>query len=270
MKIIISHDVDHLFLSDHMLKDLIIEKMWVRSFIYLLQRKITLKTFFHRLFYGNRMYRIPEVMKYDKDHGIPSVFFFGMDNVLGMSYSQKKATRIINLVMQNGFAVGVHGCNYQNLKKMQKEHDDFMNISNLKSFGLRNHYVRFDERTFEKMNSCGYKYDSTDFNKKELEFKKPYKIGNMWEFPLHIMDGYICFPGKYQQGLEDTFKAIKQAELSGCPFCTILFHDYQFDDNKYPELKAWYEQTIKFCEDNGYSFISYDDAIKELEENENN
>ena len=46
--------------------------------------------------------------------------------------------------------------------------------------------------------------------------------------------------------------------------------DYQFDEKKYPELKIWYEQTIKFCEDNGYSFISYDDAIKELEENENN
>ena len=270
MKIIISHDVDHLFFSDHILKDLIIEKLWVRSFVHLLQRKINVSTFIHRIIYGNRMHRIPEVMEFDKLHGIPSVFFFGMDNVLGMSYSEKKAKTVIKMVMDNGFVTGVHGCDYQNQVNMQKEYDSFKQISGNDSFGLRNHYVRFDEKTFEKMNDCGYKYDSTDFNKKKLEVKKPYKVGNMWEFPLHIMDGYICFPGKLKQGLENTFKAIKLAESNGCPYCTILFHDYQFDKKKYPELKIWYEKTVKFCEDNGYSFISYDDAIKELEENENN
>ncbi|MBR4791751.1 MAG: hypothetical protein IK024_12740 [Treponema sp.] len=265
MKIIISHDVDHLYFSDHLLKDLIIEKLWVRSFIHLLQKRITLKSFFYRIFYGKRMNHITEVMEYDKKHFIPSVFFFGMDNVLGMSYSQKKASSIIKMVLNNNFAVGVHGCNYQNLEKMQKEHDDFMNISDLKSFGIRNHYVRFDDETFEKMDKCCYKYDSTEFNKNELETKKPYKVGNMWEFPLHIMDGYICFPGKLQQGLESTFAAIEKAKEEGCPYCTILFHDYQFDEKRYPDEKKWYEKTIEYCEQSGYEFISYDDAIKELE-----
>ncbi len=147
----------------------------------------------------------------------------------------------------------------------QNEHDDFLKTSGLITFGIRNHYVRFDNKTFEKMNECGYKYDSTEFNKIQLKMKKPYKVGNMWEFPLHIMDGYICFPGKLQKSLESTFAAIELAKKESCPYCTILFHDYQFDEKRYPQEKEWYIKTIEYCEKNGYEFISYDEAIKELE-----
>ena len=52
------------------------------------------------------------------------------------------------------------------------------------------------------------------------------------------------------------------------PYCTILFHDYQFDDRYDPQLKRWYEETVRYCEECGYEFISYRDAIKELEAGE--
>ena len=48
MKIIISHDVDHLDASDHLFRDLILEKLWVRSFLHLCQGRISLKTFFSK------------------------------------------------------------------------------------------------------------------------------------------------------------------------------------------------------------------------------
>lgn len=267
MKIIISHDVDHLYATDHIFRDLILEKLWVRSFLHLCQRKISFKTFWHRLtiLFHNRMHRLDEVMEFDRAHGVPSVFFFGMDNVLGMSYTREKAAPIVNRVMEQGFDVGVHGVDYENAEKIKAEHHAFETISGLTAFGLRNHYVRFDDKTFEKMAQAGYLFDSTWFNKKEPEFRAPYKVGNMWEFPLHIMDGYICIQGKPEQGLQDTFAAIRKAEESGMPYCTILFHDYQFDDKFDPQLKRWYEETILFCEKQGYEFISYRDAIKELE-----
>ena len=49
------------------------------------------------------------------------------------------------------------------------------------------------------------------------------------------------------------------------PYCTILFHDYQFDEHFDPDMKHWYEETIRFCKDHGFEFISYRDAIRELE-----
>ena len=122
MKIIISHDVDHLDASDHLFRDLILEKLWVRSFLHLCQGRISLKTFFHRLtiLFHNRMNRIEEVMEFDRAHGIPSVFFFGMDNVLGMSYPRKKAAPVIRHVLEQGFDAGVHGVDYQDGEKSKR------------------------------------------------------------------------------------------------------------------------------------------------------
>ena len=270
MKIIISHDVDHLDATDHVLKDLILPKLWVRSFLQLCTGKIGFRTFWYRLtlLLHNRMNRTEEVMAFDKSHGIPSVFFFGMDSVLGMSYTQKKAKAIIAKVLTEGFDAGVHGVDYQNVEKMQREHDNFATLSGMMTFGIRNHYVRFDQETFEKMARVGYLYDSTWFNKQNLEFRTPYKVGAMWEFPLHIMDGYICHPGRVEEGIAATKAAILRAEEERLPYCTILFHDYQFDDHYDPQRKRWYEETVRYCKERGYEFISYRDAIEELETKE--
>ena len=267
MKIIISHDVDHLYATDHLTKDLILPKLWVRSFLQMCTGKISFSTFWYRLtiLFHNRMHRVDELMAFDRGHGIPSVFFFGMDHVLGMSYSREKAAPVIRRVIEQGFDAGVHGVDYQNAEKIRAEHDAFREISGLTDFGLRNHYVRFDDETFEKMDQAGYLFDSTWFNKEKLDIRAPYRVGNMWEFPLHIMDGYICQPGELEQGLQKTFAAIQQAEEQGMPYCTILFHDCPFDDRYDPQMKRWYEETVRYCEEHQYEFISFRDAIKELE-----
>lgn len=267
MKIIISHDVDHLYATDHIFKDLFLEKLWIRSFIHLCQGKISLKTFWHRLtlLFHNKMTHMDELMSFDNAHGIPAIYFFGMDNALGLSYSRRKAAAAIQRVISNGFDVGVHGIDYQNLEKIRAEHDAFSAISGMTSYGIRNHYVRFDSSTFQKMECAGYLFDSTWFNKQKLDIRAPYRVGRIWEFPLHIMDAYICKPGNLEKGLTLTYAAIRQADEIGMPYCTILFHDYQFDDHYDPQLKQWYINTVHFCEEQNYSFISYRDAISELE-----
>ncbi len=271
MKVIISHDVDHIDAKDHLLKDLILEKMFVRSILQLFGRRISFRTFACRttMVFRKRMNRIDEIMAFDKAHNIPSVFFFGMSNTLGMSYSREKAKGYIEKVLGNGFDAGVHGCDYTDPERIREEHDNFAELSGKKDFGVRNHYVRYDDETFGKMEEAGYLFDSTRFNKTQIELTAPYKIGKMWEFPLHIMDGYVCEQGRLQEGLKKTFRIIDEAEGKDLNYLTILFHDFQYDDVFDPELKQWYEKTIEYCENKGFSFISYRDAIKELE-NEHN
>jgi peptidoglycan/xylan/chitin deacetylase (PgdA/CDA1 family) len=127
------------------------------------------------------------------------------------------------------------------------------------------HYVRFQSNTFEDLNKCGYIYDSTWFNKVELELKDPFKVGDMWEFPLHIMDVYLTFDNKGDKEREETIRAIEKAQNIGIKYFTILFHDNHYDDKIYPQEKAWYTWLINYLKENGYEFISYRDAIKELE-----
>lgn len=268
MKIIISHDVDHLYNRDHLFRDLIFQKLIIRSFFHLLKGKISFKTFFWRCVsvFERRLNRIDEIMQKDKTEGIPSAFFFGMSQGLGMSYKPSEAAEMIKKVQSNGFSVGVHGVEYQNFQNIEEEYRQFIKLSNQKEFGIRTHYVRFDENTFEKFAHAGYIYDTSEFNKRELEIKGPYKVGNMWEFPLHIMDGYIIPFGDLEQGKKNTISAIQKAEKKKMPYCTILFHDYQYNEKTYPDEKEWYDWLIGYLKKKDYEFVSYEDAILELEE----
>lgn len=267
MKIIISHDVDHLYNKDHLFRDLFFPKLIVRSFVHVLQKKIKFRTFLWRVksIFVNRLNRIEEVIKVDERNSVPSSFFFGMNQGLGMSYRPEEARKMIMYVKKKGFDVGVHGIDFESLEVMEKEYKSFEEINGTNMFGIRTHYVRYDEQTFEKLDKIGYLFDSSEFDKKGLVFKEPYKVGKMWEFPLHIMDGYILPFGNLNEGKKRTIDAIKKAENMKLPYCTILYHDYQYDEKTYPDEKEWYDWLLKYIKQNNYEIISYREAIRELE-----
>jgi hypothetical protein len=266
MKIIVSHDVDHLYPSDHIFRDLIFPKLWIRSFFEFIKGRIGFRTFCYRIIsiFDKRLNRIPEIVEFDKKYNIPSVFFFGMDNILGLSYKRDIATLWIKFVIEKGLDAGVHGIEIENLRKMQNEFNDFQTISNLSSFGIRTHYVRYNENTFNKMASIGYLFDTSEFNEEKIESTLPYKIVNMWEFPLYIMDGYIV-QGDMEAAKKQTFEALEKARKADVKYFTFLFHDYMFNEKTYPIEKAYYEWFVHYSISNSLIFISYREAIAELE-----
>ena len=265
VKIIISHDVDHLYPSDHW-NDLIFPKLWIRSTLELVRGKINLQTWGYRLIsiFQKRLNRIPEVAQFDQENGIPSEFFFGMDNALGLSYKQQKAKYWIEFLDQKGFGVGVHGINFVDYEKIKNEFNDFKKISGIDSFGIRMHYVRSNESTLKNLSKTGYHFDTTDFNKEKVDLKSPYKIASMWEFPLHIMDNYIMAKG-LNAAQEQTIESLTMADKLKLPYFTILFHDYLFNSKTYPKYKEWYIWLICYLKSENYLFISYKEAITELD-----
>ncbi|MBN1185461.1 MAG: hypothetical protein JXB49_24460 [Bacteroidales bacterium] len=266
MKIIISHDVDHLYPSDHILRDLIFPKLWIRSAIEMIKGKISFFVFNYRLMsiFDKRLNRIPEIVDFDKENNIPSIFLFGMSNILGMSYKISAVAPWIKYVLENGFDAGVHGVEYDDIDKMSDEFNRFQAISDLDSFGIRMHYVRYNNSTFMKMDKIGYLFDTTEFSKSASDLKKPYKISNMWEFPLYIMDGYILNQG-FESAKKQTINLINKASKIGIEYFTFLFHDNLFNEKTYPMQKDYYVWFVKYVQDLHLKFISYRDAIEELE-----
>ena len=266
MKIIISHDVDHLFAKEHFFRDLIYPKLWVRSFIWFFKGKITLKEFFLRCIHCFKKDRhcIYSLMEFDKSYAVPSTFFFGMNQGLGMSYYPKEAKPVIKRVVEEGFSVGVHGIEYTDSSLIKKEYDTFISLMGFAPCGIRMHYVRFNDNSFEKVADAGYVFDTTEFDKQACGTQKnPYKVGDMWEFPLTIMDGYLT--QNFNAAKEETLKMLAECQEKGIEYVTVLFHDYQFCDD-YKDIKNWYEWLVKFISDNPkMTFISYEDAIRELE-----
>ena len=162
MKIIISHDVDHLFAKEHIFRDLIYPKLWVRSLIWLLKGQITFKEFYLRCVHCFKKERhcLYDVMAFDKSYGVDSAFFFGMNQGLGMSYYPNEAKSVIKKVADEGFAVGVHGIEYTDKVLIKKEYDAFLNLMGFAPCGIRMHYVRYNDNTFENVAAAGYALQS--------------------------------------------------------------------------------------------------------------
>ena len=270
IKIIISHDVDHLFGKEHWFLDLFYQKLFVRESVALLQRRITVHEWKKRCascFQYERNH-IKELIKFENESGVPSTFFFGMAKGLGMSYTPEEARDMIWYVLDQGFDVGIHGINFTTLDGIVEERMRFEKIVGFSPSGIRIHYVRFNDETFTYENEAGYLFDATEFCKVQGgTFKAPYKIGKMWEFPLTIMDSYL--PQEFEKAREETQKRLTICQRLGLEYMSVLFHDYQFCD-AYLDINKWFRWFIEYINKSpDYSFCTYGEAIEELENDHN-
>lgn len=269
MKAIISHDVDHITAFEHR-KDLIIPKFLARSLIELKEKKITCKEYKLRLndIFKNKWQNISELMEFEKKNKIPSTFFVGVSKGKGLCYSLYNAGIWIRNISEAGFDVGVHGIAFESCNDIKNEYEIFKEISNIQRFGIRMHYLRKDNKTLNKLSDIGYLYDTSIY-----EMENPFKIGNMWEFPLLVMDGYVIEKNsRWQtQNLENakvsTEELIEKAQKEDIQYFTVLFHDRYFNDSFWT-WKEWYVWLIEYFKKNRISFISYKEAINELTNNE--
>jgi len=266
MKVIISHDVDHITALEHN-KDCIIPKFIVRTFIEHAIGYISAWEVKRRLksVAKNKWQNIEELMKYDRENEVPSTFFLAVNSGRGLSYSLSDAQRWIKRILTQGFNVGAHGICYRDFYGIKREYETFRQLSGKDGFGMRMHYLRFSDSTPRYLSESGYLFDSTTY-----EMSNPYSIGGLWEFPIHIMDGYIfCKGARWQnqhlrQAQATTERIIEKGFRTGIKYLSVLFHDRYFTD-AYRTWKEWYIWVIDYMRDNGFSFIDYYRAIEEIE-----
>jgi len=124
---------------------------------------------------------------------------------------------------------------------------------------------RNNKNTIEYLNKAGYIFDSTLY-----KFQNPFKIGNLWEFPLHIMDSCLFHKDSrwqnqtLEQVKNETKRIIYEAYKKNIKYFTILFHTRSFNNN-FSSWKSWYIWVIEYLKNNGFEFISYREAIQELD-----
>lgn len=267
MKAIVSHDIDHLTLTEHYLNDLIVSKYFVRSYIELFSGKISIKEMLHRYgdIFKNQWQHIEALHEFNTKHNVLTTYFIGVNNGVGLSYSQKQSAFWIHKMLQMGCDVGVHGIEFESFEKINEEHSLFKKISNKPIFGTRMHYIRTNEQTFTNLAKAGYAFDTS-----EMGYKAPYKIDAMWEFPFQIMDGYIIEKPKqwqsknFTQSCEETKKIIDKVADLKLPYLGIDFHDRYFSDS-HKTWKDWYIWLIEYLVSQKIEFVNFKQAIKELE-----
>jgi peptidoglycan/xylan/chitin deacetylase (PgdA/CDA1 family) len=269
MKIIISHDVDHLYLTEHLFDGTLL-KYFARAILERMNGVLSNQEFAWRMkdLLNKQWHHIDELMDFDEANGIPSTFFFAMANGKGLNYSRAAVAPVIKRVIDRGFDVGVHGIDFHDQEFINSEFNQFRKLTGKSDFGIRMHYLKKNERTLELLNNAGYLYDSS-----ELSEKGPYQFGNMWEFPLHIMDSNEFYQGKSIQFektepiIEEEKKRIAKFAAENNQYLTLLFHD-RYYCNAYESYRQWYETIIWHFLDKGHTFISYREAIAELSHKE--
>ena len=265
IKVIISHDVDHLFAKDHWFRDLVFPKLWIRSSLELLKRNISVREWWLRCVscFKHDQNHIEELIRFDRENGVHSAFFFGMNQGLGLSYKPDEAKDVIIKTHNAGFEVGVHGICYDTQEGINKEYNQFVETTGMQPCGIRMHYVRFNDNTFQYESNAGYRFDSSEFSKETNGTRKaPYRVQNMWEFPLAIMDVYL--PEQFEAMKETTIKIFEECEEKGLEYVSVLFHDYYFC-NAYKALYNWYKWLIHYiATSDRYRFVSFTEAINNL------
>lgn len=271
MKAIISHDIDHITVTEHLLRDVIVPKYFCRMHIELMSGKVTFREYVLRWseLFKNKWQNIDELITFNNQYGVPSSFFIAVNKGVGLNYSNEAALSWIQQMQTRHCEIGLHGIEYAVPEMIKKEFGLFADLTGDHSFGIRMHYVRNTSETFNLLSECGYRYDST-----EHSFKNPYRIGNMWEFPFQIMDGWIIENGKGWQSLnlkeakEATLRLIDKAHESNLSYLGVDFHDRYFS-HSYRTWLNWYMWLVEHLKSNQIEFVNFKTAIIELEANEN-
>lgn len=265
MKVIISHDVDHITALEHF-KDQFIPKFIIRSTIELLTRNISLKEYINRFssIFNNRLQNIEELIHFDKEHGVKPTFFFAVNSGLSLSYNNRSAKIWLSYASNQGIPVGVHGIDYNTQSGVDLEVDKFTKLVGFKPLGIRMHYLRHDNETLSYLEKSGYQYDSTLF-----EFSPVYKSNGIIEFPIHLMDSSLIYGDSFYQvkSLDqiksETIECINRAELMNLNYLNIVTHDFYFSDS-FKLWKDWYVWFVEYLNEKNYKFIDFESAVKEI------
>lgn len=264
MKIILSHDVDHLHWKHHYFRDLTLQKHVARHSLSWLRKKIPFSVWKERMKVRGVYNNLAELLDFYDSYQIKANFFFGMDQALGLVYTPQEATPWINKIMEHGHQAGVHGIEYANPDNIKKEYQSFQSVSGLNTFGIRTHYLRMNGYTLERFAEQGYQYDST-----VQGILHPFKIGSMWEIPMSLMDASLLPDAQSNLHLNTWKKAsrlrIDQALDLQIPYFVVNLHDIYFHQKQFPVIFDWFHWLIdEFCLQN-FEFISFHQAVTELE-----
>jgi len=266
MKIIISHDVDHITSCEHF-KDLFLIKYLTRNILELYKKSISFRQFYRRLLliFKNKFNNIQDLLTFDAANSVFPTYFIAVNNALSLSYNKKYAKKIASTLVKKGICIGLHGINFETLQGIIDERDLFQKLTGVNPKGVRMHYLRENEETHKYLEQAGYVFDST-----QSTYINPFKVGTLWEFPVHLMDSTLIYGNSriqikpLKQIQYETIQAIENAEILNIEYFTLVTHDFYFSDS-HKLWKDWYIWLINYLKDRSYVFISFENAILECE-----
>jgi peptidoglycan/xylan/chitin deacetylase (PgdA/CDA1 family) len=181
----------------------------------------------------NPYYNIPDYIAIEDEYGVKSTFFFRTTYEGGYIYDYADE---INSLTRGGWEIGLHSDpkSVRSLKELGDEKELLESITRHPITANRVHYLHNGIGLAAMLQSLGFIYDSSVRKNKDRITKDDlgfYKIGNLIEFPVTLMDAYLF-----------TYMKIKE-----------------------PQLVSLFEKTLEYCKSikkNVITVIWHDNVLK--------
>jgi peptidoglycan/xylan/chitin deacetylase (PgdA/CDA1 family) len=177
----------------------------------------------------NPYYNIPEYIEIEERYGVKSTFFFRTiyeDGNIG-DYEDD-----IQTLIRGGWEIGLHTHpqSTNSLKKLRDEKRQLELITKHPISANRVHYLNNNSRFASSLQSLGFIYDSSVKKCKDRVTTYDtgfYKIGNLIEFPITLMDAYMFTYMKIKESqvialFEKTLSHMKNSKKN---IITVIWHD---------------------------------------------
>lgn len=221
------------------------------------------------------------IIDIENHYGVKSTFFFLEESAIVQPFkissykialgryhvAEPKVAEIIRYLDTNGWEIGLHGSyySYNNIKLLRKEKIALESVLGHSIVGIRQHYLNWNEHTWENQYEAGFLYDSTWGYTRAIGFKEgkvapffPIEGTAFCEIPMTIMD--FCFdeePSKWAK-LDEICK--QADEKNG--IIVINFHNNNFDEVEFPTYKDNYIRLIEKLKEQGAKFMTMKDAYE--------
>ena len=177
----------------------------------------------------NPYYNIPDYMEIEDRYGVKSTFFFR--TIYEGGYCNEYEDEIHSLI-RGGWEIGLHSDpkSVNSLEKLGDEKERLELLTKHPITANRVHYLNGDVELASMLQSLGFIYDSSVKKRKDRVTKDDlgfYKIGNLIEFPVTLMDAYLF---TYMKIKEPQIVELFEKTLDYCrnvkkDIITVIWHD---------------------------------------------
>ncbi len=224
-----------------------------------------------------------KIIELEKKYNAKSTFFFMATerDPKRFRYNIEDLADQLEFIIRNDCEIGLHGgyYSYNDIEAVKNEKSRLENVLGKSVIGYRNHYLKFQiPRTWEILEECGFKYDSTYGFTDAVGFRngmchpfRPYHIQrlqwmNIYEFPLHVMECAMFDSLNPLKAWKKVSRLLDQAEL--CKgVLTILWHNNVFGSLYREQWAALYEKVLQYGRDKDAWMTSGEEIWKWWTEN---
>jgi peptidoglycan/xylan/chitin deacetylase (PgdA/CDA1 family) len=207
-----------------------------------------------------------DILKVEESYGVKSTFFFlnesypfrilkpltwKLAGLFVYNIQEPRVKEIIRYLDNNGWEVGVHGSygSFQNRQLLQVEKDTLERIVGHPVIGIRQHFLNWNQSTWDLQREVGFLYDSTWGLNIGIGFKQnrvnPFApFGDSFTvFPMAIMDS--CYVE--ERNRTSKLRELIEKVIANDAVLVVNWHSNRFNKQEFSQYMDTYIELIEVC-----------------------